>query len=120
MLVQSPWPHSLFIIGWWYSNPITAAMWDTRLCPSFLVYYFPVKRCFWSPPPRFTRFPCPVQFACILSFFFLLPPLRPCLFSRPSPSSSVWSLGVRPAEVYNPPADGRPMSSPGFLSSVPY
>ena len=99
-------------------------MWDTRLFPSFLVYYFHVKLWLWSPhplpPPIFTRFTFPVQFACILSIFFLLPPLRTCLFRRPSPSSSVWSLGVRPAEVYNPPADGQPMFSPGFLSSVPY
>ena len=34
LLVWSPWPHSLFIIGWWCSNPRTAAMWDNRLCPS--------------------------------------------------------------------------------------
>ena len=43
LLVRSPCTHSLFIIGWWYSNPRTAAMWDTRLCTSFLVYYFPVN-----------------------------------------------------------------------------
>ena len=26
LLVQSTWPHSLFIIGWWYSNP------EQRIC----------------------------------------------------------------------------------------
>ena len=37
LLVRSPWPHSLFIIGWRYSNPRTAAIWDTRPCLSVLV-----------------------------------------------------------------------------------
>ena len=114
LLIRSPWPYSLFIIGWWCSNPRTAAMWDTRLYPYFLVYYFPVKQLFWSsPPPSPPSNIRPVSLPCTfrpypLSFLFLFPPLRPCLFSRPSPSSSVWSLGVRPEEVYNPPADGRP------------
>ena len=31
-----------------------------------------------SPSPRFYRVPCPLQFARFLSFFFPLPPLRPC------------------------------------------
>ena len=57
------------------------------------------------PPPRFIWLPCPVQCSRILSLLFLLPPLCPCLFSRPSTSSSVWSPVVRPSEVYSPPAD---------------
>ena len=58
-------------------------------------------------PPRFNRFPCPLQFSRILSPFFLLPPLRPFLFSWPSTSRSVWSPVVHPSEVYSPPADCR-------------
>ena len=34
LLIWSPCPHSLLIIGWWCANPREAAMLDTRLCPS--------------------------------------------------------------------------------------
>ena len=78
----------------------------------FLVYdVFPSTMVMVShliPPPRYIRFPCPVQFARILSPFFLLPPLRPFLFSRPSTSSSIWSPVVRPSEVSSPPSDCQP------------
>ena len=98
-MVRSPCPHSLLIIGWWYSNPRTAAMWDTRLCTSFFVYYFPVKRWFWSPPlppPRFTHFPCPVQFALILFLFFsyCLLSVRVYSVGRPPPAASGHSAPV--------------------------
>ena len=49
-----------------------------------------------------------------------LPTLRPYQSTQLPPSSSVWPFIVRPSEVFRPPADGRPMSSPVFLSSVPY
>ena len=75
----------------------------------------------FSPPLRFTRvlalqgiFPV----SSLLSSF--LPPLRPYPCILPPPSSSVWSFIVRPSEVFRPPADGQPMSSPGFLYSGPY
>ena len=72
------------------------------------------------PPPRFTRVPCPPgNLSRILYHFFKLPPLRPCLCSRPSPSSSIWSPVVRLSEVFSPLADGRPISSPRVLSSAP-
>ena len=74
-----------------------------------------------SPPPRFTRVTCPPwHLARLLSPFFPFPPLRPFLCRRLSPSSSVWSPVVRPSEVFSPPSEGRSMSSPGVLSSVPY
>ena len=96
----------------------------SRLCPSkFSLLLFPSKDGSGPPllpPPRFTRFPCPVQFARILFIFPLLPLLHQFLCIRPSTSSSVWSDVTRPAEVSKPPADFRPMPSPGFLSSVPY
>ena len=73
----------------------------------------------FPPPPRFTRVPCPPgHLSRILSPFFQLPPLRSFMCSRPSPSRSVWSPVILPSEVFSPPADGRPMSSPGVLSSV--
>ena len=105
-------PQSVFIIGWWYSNPRTVARRSLDSVPLNLVYYFPCQTMVLVPPllphPIFTRVPCPVQFSRILSLFLLLTPLCPCLFSRPSTSSRVWSPVVRPAEVYTPPADCRP------------
>ena len=56
----------------------------------------------------------------LLSLFVLncLLSARFCVFSRPPPASGHPSSVGRKAT--NPPVDGRPMSSPGFLSSVPY
>ena len=95
---------------------------NSRLCPYFNFLCFP--SCDGSgpplfPPPRFIRVPCPPgHLSRILSPFFQLPPLRPFLCSRPTTSSSVWSPVVLPLELFSPPADGRPMSYPGVLSSV--
>ena len=83
---------------------------EQRLCgtldsvPLFSLLFFCQTMVLPPPPPPlpptiFNRFPWPVQFVRILFLFFLMPPLPPCLFSWPSPSSSVWSLGVCPAEV---------------------
>ena len=121
--VRPPRPQSVFIIGWWYSNPRTAAKRSLDSVPLNLVYYFPSIDGSGPPllpPPRFTWVPCPLQFARILSLSPLLPPLHLFLFLWSFTSSSVWSPVVRPGEVYNPPSDCRPMPSPGFLSSVPY
>ena len=55
----------------------------------------------FPPPPRFSRVPCPLQFAC--SSRFPLPPLRSCHLVAPSPSpaASDSPLSVR----WAPPAD---------------
>ena len=61
------------------------------------------------------RTSCPWPFSfrpnCLISARF-------CVFIRPPPASG-HPLSVR-RKATNPPATGRPMSSPGFLSSVPY
>ena len=56
-------------------------------------------------------------------FSSYLPPLRPFQCIQPT-SSSVWSPIARPPlsvhrKATNPPAIGRPMSSPGFLTQRP-
>ena len=60
-----------------------------------------------------TSCPSPFSFCpnCLLSARF-------CVFSRPPPASG-HKLSVRWTAPH-PPAAGRPISSPGFLSSVPY
>ena len=112
------------LLGGGIPIPEQQLSWALESVPLNLVCYFPRQTMVLVPPPlpppRFARFTCPVQFASLLSIFFLFPPLRPCLFSRPSPSSSVWPPVVLTAEVYNPPADCRPMPSHGVLSSVSY
>ena len=68
----------------------------------------------FSPPPRFSRVPCPLQFARFLSFFSL------CLLSvRVIQSASPPTASDSPPSVrWTPPADSscgrQPMPSPGF------
>ena len=75
-----------------------------------------------SPPlqdsPGFFALQGIIPVSSLLSSFLL--PLCPYQSIHPPPSSSVWPFIVRPSEVFSPPADGRPMSSPVFLSSGPY
>ena len=70
--------------------------------PLILVYYFlPSDDGYVPPPPltpspRVTRVPCAVQFACILSLFFLcLLSVRVCSVGRPPPAASGHSASVR-------------------------
>ena len=96
----------------------------TRLCPftiSLLIY--PSKDCSGTPllpPPRFTRVPCQVQFACILSLspYFLLS-VRFCSVGRPPPAASGHPSSVGQKSTTLPlTADQCP--APGLLSGVPY
>ena len=63
----------------------------------------------------------PGHLSRLLSTLFLLPPLRPYKSIQPPPSSSVWYFIICLSESYQPSGcNGRPMSSPGFLSRGPY
>ena len=116
--------HSLLILGWWSSLPRALDIWTLHSVPIFKFLCFPSCDGSGPPlssPPIFSRVLSPPgHLSRLLSQFFLFASsLSICLFLAP-PFSSVWSFIVRPSEVFRPPADRRPMSSPGFLSSGPY
>ena len=74
----------------------------------------------FPPPSRFTWVLALQGIFTVSSLLlFFLPPLYPYPRIQPPPSSSVWSFIVRPSEVFNQSAEGRPKSSPGFLYSGP-
>ena len=121
-----PRPHSVLIIGWWGSNPRTAA---TRLLYSVPFYLglcatFPCHQIMdlvpLYPPTIFTRVPCPPgQFTCAYS---LSPPIASSpsvcrLVFRPPPAAPVvtrrtpvWSLQ---------PSDWRPKNAMMPLVACP-
>ena len=86
------------------------------LCyPSVMIWSLPFPPSKIQPGSLLSRTSCPSPLSfrpnCLIFTRF-------CVFSRPPPASGHPS-SVR-WEATNPPDDGRPMSSPGFLSSVSY
>ena len=117
--------HSLLILGWRSSLPRESAIWTLDSVPMFKCLCIPVRDVsvpLLSPPPILTQVTCPPgRLSRILSPFILFASsLSISVYvSAPPPAASGPSSSVC-RKYYIPPADGRPMSSPVFLSSGPY
>ena len=116
--------HSLLILGWCSSLPRASDIWTLDSVPMFkFLFVIPsvlVLVPSFPPPSRFTSVLALQGIFTVSSLLlFFLPPLYPYPRIQPPPSSSVWSFIVRPLEVFNQSSEGRPKSSPGFLSNVP-
>ena len=111
------------LVGGGVPYPEHRLNWSLDSDPMFKVLCFPsVMVCSLPFPPSkiqpvslFFSTSCPSPLSFRPNFLLSA---RFCIFSRPPPASGHSSSVCRKST--NPPAAVRPMSSPGFLSSVPY